>query len=589
MKILMASLMILVLCVITLLPTGCGSESGKAFVVEDQMVTVQRGDLTIDITAVGNLALSLKEDLSFEISGTIEEVLVEEGDAVEEGQILAKLDVSEWEDQLKALEDQLTAAERQLTAKQRELTVAERQLTAKQRELTAAERQMTAKQRELTAAERNVAAKILDLLQAQINLKTAESDLEEAKEPFTEEDISNAEADVDEAEYSLEFAQWKLDRAALLRDKMTYEFEVLQAEHNLDIAQQNLNEILAGFDTEVVAIKQLKVELSQAHLEDTEITIGNAQTTIEDAQIAIEDAKIAIGDAQIAIEDAKIAVEDAQIAIEDAKIAVEDAQIAIEDAKIAVEDAQEELDEARSVSVNITAPFDGFVTMVNVDGGDEILTGTVAVVIADPNEFEADILVSEMDILQVKSAGEAWVQLDAIQGMSLPAEVTHISPTATIQSGVVNYEVKVKLQPLEETMPGRYQARDKIVQGQTEQEGELLAMPEDSQLREGLTVTVSILVAARSDVLLVPNTAITSRDKEVYVQVVLPGGTTEERSVTPGISNWQYTEITSGLSENEQVLVPQWTTTPTASTDGKEVREGSPSRFRMFGRGAPPH
>ena len=561
MKILMASLMILVLCVITLLPTGCGSESGKAFVVEDQMVTVQRGDLTIDITAVGNLALSLKEDLSFEISGTIEEVLVEEGDAVEEGQILAKLDVSEWEDQLKALEDQLTAAERQLTAKQRELTVAERQLTAKQRELTAAERQMTAKQRELTAAERNVAAKILDLLQAQINLKTAESDLEEAKEPFTEEDISNAEADVDEAEYSLEFAQWKLDRAALLRDKMTYEFEVLQAEHNLDIAQQNLNEILAGFDTEVVAIKQLKVELSQAHLEDTEITIGNAQTTIEDAQIAIEDAKIAIGDAQIAIEDAKIAVED----------------------------AQEELDEARSVSVNITAPFDGFVTMVNVDGGDEILTGTVAVVIADPNEFEADILVSEMDILQVKSAGEAWVQLDAIQGMSLPAEVTHISPTATIQSGVVNYEVKVKLQPLEETMPGRYQARDKIVQGQTEQEGELLAMPEDSQLREGLTVTVSILVAARSDVLLVPNTAITSRDKEVYVQVVLPGGTTEERSVTPGISNWQYTEITSGLSENEQVLVPQWTTTPTASTDGKEVREGSPSRFRMFGRGAPPH
>ncbi|GAI95589.1 unnamed protein product, partial [marine sediment metagenome] len=76
------------------------------------------------------------------------------------------------------------------------------------------------------------------------------------------------------------------------------------------------------------------------------------------------------------------------------------------------------------------------------------------------------------DILQVELGGEAWVQVDAMQGLSLPAEVTHISPTATIQSGVVNYKVKVEVESLK---------------------------PEGFQLREGLTVTVSIIVDERND------------------------------------------------------------------------------------------
>ena len=89
---------------------GCTSES-ESVLPESQIVTVQRGDLTIDVTAVGNLALSVKEELAFEISGTVEEILVESGDSVEEGQLLAKLDTSEWENELRVLERNLLQAE----------------------------------------------------------------------------------------------------------------------------------------------------------------------------------------------------------------------------------------------------------------------------------------------------------------------------------------------------------------------------------------------------------------------------------------------------------------------------------------------
>ena len=76
-------LIVLVLCLVSALSIGCGSESDLTAVTEEQVVTVQRGDLTIDITAVGNLAFSHQEELTFEVSGTVGEVLVEVGDSVE--------------------------------------------------------------------------------------------------------------------------------------------------------------------------------------------------------------------------------------------------------------------------------------------------------------------------------------------------------------------------------------------------------------------------------------------------------------------------------------------------------------------------
>jgi multidrug resistance efflux pump len=42
------------------------------------------------------------------------------------------------------------------------------------------------------------------------------------------------------------------------------------------------------------------------------------------------------------------------------------------DAQSTLEDAQKDLDEARSLSPEIKAPFDGFITTVNGKGGDEV-------------------------------------------------------------------------------------------------------------------------------------------------------------------------------------------------------------------------
>jgi hypothetical protein len=47
---------------------------------------------------------------------------------------------------------------------------------------------------------------------------------------------------------------------------------------------------------------------------------------------------------------------------------------------------------------------------------------------------------------------------------------------------------------------------------------------------------------------------------ETLVQVS-KDGVAEERVIQVGISDWQFTEVTDGLSEGEQIIVPQGTTT----------------------------
>jgi hypothetical protein len=92
-----------------------------------------------------------------------------------------------------------------------------------------------------------------------------------------------------------------------------------------------------------------------------------------------------------------------------------------------------------------------------------------------------------------------------------------------------------------------------------------------AQLKQGLTVTVSIVVDKRSNVLLVPNRAITRKGQQVSVQV-LKDGVAESRSIKTGLSDGQNTEVTQGLSEGEQVVIPK--TTTTTSTTSTQRREG---------------
>jgi HlyD family secretion protein len=72
---------------------------------------VTRADLTVTVSASGNLQPINKVDVGSEVSGTIESIFVDDNDHVQKGQVLAVLDVSRLQDQVVNARAALAAAE----------------------------------------------------------------------------------------------------------------------------------------------------------------------------------------------------------------------------------------------------------------------------------------------------------------------------------------------------------------------------------------------------------------------------------------------------------------------------------------------
>lgn len=387
----------LLLCIVATSAPACNRGSSETS--PSQIATAQRGDLRIEVTASGNLIMSMTADLAFDVEGTIEKVLVEEGDSITEGQILAELEKSGSEVNYRP-----TTSAGTKSTRSRSVVPWENQ------------------KRNLERA----------LIQAKAALNTAIRDLKNAKSP-----------------------------------------------QSTDAAPDPLN----------IETNEHKVRL----------------------------------------------------------------------AELALSNAQAELERFLLTSPEIKAPFNGFVTKLYVNGGDVISKGTVAISVASKDKFETAILVSEMDIRRIQVGMPATVQVAAVNGALFPAKVTEISPTATVQSGVVNYQVVVQLLLLQDTMsPRSGQNQPGVNAGnlQTISDQKLSDNIPMAQLRDGFTATTRILIEEKKNVVLVPNRTIIRDGAKTSVQVI-NNGTTELRLVTIGSSNGQITEVMKGLDEGEQVLIQQ--------------------------------
>lgn len=566
---------------ISLLALSCAPKQTNTTTTVTEEVAVQRGNLSVDITAVGNLALSTKQDLAFEIPGTVEDVLVEEGDSVEKGQVLARLDTTEWDKQLTTLERAVLTAERAVTT---------------------AQKQLRDKQTAVTTAQNNVTSKEYALRQAQLDYQSANETLNQVAE------IKKVQDKIDDAEYTIRVAK------GVLSGNFTIGMAVTVDNYWTDV------------------LRQTQTQLAQLQIDKQALLTGNNLIISTTVQLDIAKKQLAVEQKLFGLKQAQLDLDNAKVALEDAKAAIAPAEVDVKNAQADLKTAQQNLADARKNAPDVKAPFAGFITKVNVEGGDEVKKGTIAVTIADPNKFEADVMVSEMDISRVKLGGAALLELQAAFGTTYSANITHIAPTATVQQSVVNYRVTVEVgapqiaqtiprastnatataasgnfsQAVPFTRPGglsgsanitqeqinqriqqRQQAfggaaptqeqlaqmRQQFLAGQAQTSGgqtgrtlQTAASSTNIRLSEGMTVTVTIPVESRINALLAPNGAITTKSGQATVTVVKPDGTNEERAIQTGISNWQYTEVISGLTEGEKVLVKKSTSSGSSTS-----------------------
>ena len=184
-------------------------------------------------------------------------------------------------------------------------------------------------------------------------------------------------------------------------------------------------------------------------------------------------------------------------------------------------------DTARTV---MRAPFAGIVAEVNGEVG-EYLTPSPpgiptlpAVDLIDDSCLYVTAPIDEVDAAQIKLGMPGRVTLDAYRGKHFPGKVRRIAPyVLAIEKQARTVEVEVAFDS-----PG-----------------------EVRHLLVGYSADIEIVAAAREPVLRIPTTALMPGNR---VMVLSPGGLLQERRVETGLSNWEFTEIKSGLSQGERLV-----------------------------------
>jgi multidrug efflux pump subunit AcrA (membrane-fusion protein) len=477
------------------LAVGCsGSKSAAA--VKPQVATVQKGNISIQVTGTGNLALENKQLLSFGQTGLVSQavtvkvsdVLVKAGQSVDAGQVLVKADPQDWQNQI---------------------TTDQHDLDAKKVSLVQAQTSVVNAQTSLTTAQTSLAT-------AQVNLVTAQNNL------AVQQKIKAAQDIIDAAIYQLQLDQTMMQQATTAgAPDPTFWPTTIKQDAN--------------------TIKQLKTSMTNLLADPANLGVANTDINTKVAQV----------------NQAQASVAQAQGNITQTQASITQAQASVITAQNAVDDSQTTLNEAKNSAQVITAPIKGLITKVNVTVGSIVSRSTNLIEIAQPDLFESVIMVSERDIPSVKMGGNATVTFDAFQGLTFPAKITQIAPLATVQSGVVNYQVTVELTSMSPALPAASTASSSgsspafaAFAGQ--------AIP----LKDGLSSTVNIMIAESDNILLVPNRAISRQGRNTVVQVI-NGTTTVVTVVQTGISDSTNTEIVSGLNEGDQISLPTGTSSTT--------------------------
>jgi len=188
--------------------------------------------------------------------------------------------------------------------------------------------------------------------------------------------------------------------------------------------------------------------------------------------------------------------------------------------------------EIRSIAIKnnrLTAPFAGILTHSPIRSIGGQLMATDYFEIINPNSLIFKATVDEGDVAQVKLGQKGKIVLDAYPNQSWQSQIKYISYSSFQTSdGSTVFLVKLPL-----------------------------TKKDLDQFRLGMNGDVYIQLAKKKQVLSIPTDALKEEDGHDYVMLKTSGDKTEKKEVKIGLETDNDIEITDGLTQADQVLLPK--------------------------------
>ncbi len=335
---------------------------------------------------------------------------------------------------------------------------------------------------------------------------------------------------------------------------------------------------------------RIKPDIYQSVLDRTLAQINASKAQLEQAKAQLEQAKANFVNVQALYERNKKLYEQKVISLQEyqnfesqyhsALANIKGLEENIKSSEFNIKSIEASYNEAKSnlEKTYIYSPVDATVSKLNIEIGERVqgisgFQGTEIMRLANLNEMEVKLDISENDIVRIHKNDTAIIEIDAYNDITFKGIVTDISNsvnTATLSTDQLsNYTVKVRL---------LYNSYKHLI------------TPENPiPVRPGMSASVEILTKKVQNILSIPIQAVTVRNpfnkkdsttkenntikksKNEYVFIV-HNGRAKAVIVKTGIQDNQYIEIKEGLKEKDKVVTEPFTVIQQVLKDDQKVK-----------------
>lgn len=480
-----------------------------------QFVTVKKGSITEVVSVTGNTTPAQSLDLSFPSGGTIIEVDKNAGDKVGSGSILVRLDTRDLQAQLAQAQAGVDSAQAQLAQLQAGPTPQSVQVS--QTALASAQQTLANSYSNVLNTITATYAKANDAVRNQIAAFYNNADSNNPQLSFT---VSNSQtfndANTERVQVGQELTAWQAQITGFNNSFAALSTSTLSKA--LQSASAHLGVVSNMLNTDANAITLASQSgLSNSTAAAYKTDVANAITEVSGAQSDISTLSQSIASEQVAVAQAQ-----AQL---DVTLAGSTANnIAAQQAQVESAQANAQAIQVKIAQATLVSPINGLITVQNAKVGQTAAAGQTITSIISSSNFEVDAYIPETDIGKVSVGNTVDMTFDAFPDETFPGKIFYIDPAETINSGVVDYLVKVSF--------------DKA----------------DPRIKSGLTANLTINTQTDDNALILPQYAVIQNVSGTYVDVLQDGKETQI-PVKLGISDQDgNVEIASGVSEGQQVI-----------------------------------
>lgn len=493
---------VLAAAAIMLTAAGCGKKEDDTQNIASSatnvtVYTVGTEYLENEVSYTGELKAAENTSNISKVSARITKVNVDEGDYVTAGDVLAELDDTDIKNSYNAA---LASYNSALASYNSVVNSATKQAS------TSAKNGLSSAQLAYNQALENYNRE-KSLYEEGSTLRLAEQKYNDAAAAYDrEKELYDNDTSLISARNNLKTAEDNLANT-----KELYEIGGV-SKQELDNAQTTVENLRASLET-LTSQRQASYDSAYSNLVSAE---ENLRTVRLSASASYDAARNALDNASNALETAK---ENIGLTDISNKSSVETANAALESARTALSTAEDNL-----ANTKIYALSSGYIASKNATVGQMAAAGAELFSIKNTDSLMAEIEVTESVIPFIQQGTKVVVDVQSAKLEGLDGFVNVVNPTKNESTGMYTVQVNID--------------------------------NKDHRLNAGMFADVALITETSPDAITVPSGAVLLSGEESYVYVAAADGkTAEKRVVTTGIDTDEYTEIVTGVSIGDRVIV----------------------------------